>query len=295
MRVKKHPSGNEFILAGDVLVRNFTKFTVAPTQLTNMFSKDDYNVVMRNQELNKNHPKIADEVIRFNDVVIVSDGYDFENRHLFLTNLPRSVAIIAVNKAVNKWGLLSPEIAPEDRRVVNAYVVNNPYKECMTYMPPKSLNYFPTCIASIRTNHEFLKKYPGNVYTYMPTPDKTFGTDIKDGYCIDDYRNPICAAIGLAYRWEAKRIMLVCCDDSFEEKRDFAVQLDNGLYTYPHHIKSKEIIDANLYWLTHQEDKEVKVADFSSGPKYANTAYISSEEDALDFFRDQEEGTPNVT
>jgi hypothetical protein len=42
------------------------------------------------------------------------------------------------------------------------------------------------------------------------------------------------------------------------------------------------------------EDREVKVVDYSSGADYVNAVYIKSEEEALNFFRDQEEGTPDV-
>jgi hypothetical protein len=125
-------------------------------------------------------------------------------------------------------------------------------------------------------------------------PEVKFGVERKETYYIDDYRNPICAAIGFAHQFGAEKILLLCCDDSFKEKRDFSVELHNGLHTYPHHVRSQEIIDANLYWLTHQENKEVKVADWSSGGEYKNAEYISDEEGVIAFFKDQSEGTPNV-
>jgi hypothetical protein len=103
---------------------------------------------------------------------------------------------------------------------------------------------------------------------------------------IDDYRNPICAAIGLAYRFGVQRLMLVCCDNSFDKPRDAAVQMKNGLWTYEQHLRSHDIIDANLYWLTHQKDAEVKVADWSNGPEYVNATYISSAQEAIDFFKE---------
>jgi len=86
---------------------------------------------------------------------------------------------------------------------------------------------------------------------------------------------------------------LMCCDESFSKERDYAVKLKNGLWTYPQHIRSKEIIDANLYWLTHQENKEVKVVDFSDAGDYFNATYINEEKDALNFFATGEE--PNGT
>lgn len=291
MRIKTHPSGNEYIRAGDVWVRNFTKSNLAPLQVTHMFQPEDYARVLQNQEMNKNHPKISNETVIFKKVVIVSDGHKFDERHKLISKLPRDVAILAVNEAMRKWGLMHPKMEPAERRTINAYVCNNPYPQAMTFLPSKDNKYYPTCIASVRANFEFLKKYLGDVYTYMPTSEEKFGHEAKEEYYIDDYRNPICAAIGLAHHFGVQKLMLLCCDESFEEKRDFAVELKNGLWTYPQHLKSQEIIDANLYWLTHQEEKEVKVADYSSGADYTNAAYITTMEEALDFFQDQEEGT----
>ncbi len=67
-----------------------------------------------------------------------------------------------------------------------------------------------------------------------------------------------------------------------------AVELENKLFAYPSHLRSFEIIDANLHWLTSQEHKKVEVADFSSGPKYKNALYIHKAEDLLGFFKDED-------
>lgn len=293
MKIRKHASGNEYIHAGNVWVRNFTKKNVAAVQLGHLFEPDDYGIVLKNEQLNSMKPRISDESIRFKNVVIVSDGYGFKDRHKLISKMPKDVCVIAVNKALNKWELLSSTTPPAERRTINAYVINNPYKSSLGYLPAKNSKYFPTCVASIRTSHEFVSKYVGDVYTYMPTFENTFGFDTPERYHIDDYRNPVCAAIGLAYQFGVEKLMLMCCDDSFEDQREDAVQLHNGLWTYKPLMRSHEIIDANLYWLTHQEENEVKVVDYSSGPEYVNAAYIESGEDAYSFFQNQVEGTPN--
>lgn len=295
MLIKKHRSGNEYTYAANVWVRNFIKESVVPTAISHMFEKQDYGLVLKNDQMNSNFPKISNEKIMFDKMVIVSDGYKFEERHKFLNKLPKEVAIIAVNKALNKWSLMSPKTPTNERRTINAFVTNNPYPESLSCLPPTNSKYYPTCVASIRANHVFLKKYAGDVYTYCPVSDDLFGMEHKESYYIDDYRNPICAAIGLAYRFKVSKLLLLCCDDSFEEPRIGSVKLSNGLHTYPQHIKSQQIIDANLYWLQQQENRKVVIADFSSGRDYINAAYINSEEQALFFFKDQEEGPTDVT
>jgi len=294
MIIKKHKSGNEYVKCTDVWVRNFIKNDVYPITSTELFDRNDYGLVLKNEQMNLNYPKISDVKIMFNKVVIISDGYDFEKRHLFLSKLPKDVAIIAVNKALKKWTLMQPNTTSINRRSINAFVVNNPYKECFDYLPNPNSKYYPTCVSSIRTNHNFLKKYKGDVYTYVPTPEEKFGLNHKENYYVDDYRNPICAAIGLAYHFGVSKLMLVCCDDSFEDQREFSIKLTNNLYTYPQQIKSQQIINQNLFWLTHQENKNVRIANFSDGPECINSVYIKSEEQALLFFMDQEEESQDV-
>lgn len=294
MRIKKHNSGNEYIFAEGVWVRNFTKESLTRLNLTHMFDQSDYHLVLKNEEMNRNHPNIANERLQFEGMVIVSDGPDFENKHLFLNKLPRTVAILAINTVLSKWKLMSSKLPSSERRHINAYVANNPYKECLRFMPARDAKYYPACIASTRTYYDFLKRYSGDVYTYTPTPEIAFGVSRSESYFIDDYRNPICACIGLAHQFGVTKLMLLCCDYSFKEKRDFSVQLPNGLFTYPQHIKSQRIIDANLYWLKNQEFRKVEIADYSSGIDCTNAVYIKSEQEALNFFRGQEEGTQDV-
>lgn len=293
MNIRKHPSGNEYLRAGNAWIRNFTKERVASLQIGHLFSEQDYQLVLRNEEMNKNKPMVSDEVLSFKKVLIVSDGYKFAERHKIISKLPKDVCVLAINKAMRKWSLLSQNTPISDRRTINAYVINNPYKEAVDFLPSKESRYYPTCVSSTRTNNDFIRSYLGDVYMYRPTFENTFGYDTPEKYHIDDYRNPVCAAIGLAYRFGVEKLMLMCCDDSFEDRREGAIHLLNGLWTYEPLIRSHEIIDANLYWLTHQEDKEVKVVDYSSGPEYVNAAYINNDEDVCSFFVDQVEGTPD--
>jgi len=293
MILKKHSSRNEYVRAGDVWVRNFTKLQVPFLSLTGLFDKKDHQLVLANEYKNKGIGRISEEKVSMAKVVIISDGYAYRWKHLLLAKMPKDVHVLAVNRAMRNWKLMSRRLPAHEQKSINAFIVNNPYPECMSYLPGPDSPYFPTCIASTRTNHRFLEKYPGNKYVYEPSTEESFGQTPTARYCIDDYRNPICAAIGLAFRFGVQRLMLISCDDSFAESRDGAVELDNGLWTYPHHTRAHAIIDANLHWLTHQEEQEVAVADWSDGPKYANANYISNEEEALSFFRDNEEGTSN--
>ena len=281
MRIKREKDKNEYINASNVWVRNFSKSGVKPISLNQLIDPQDYKLVLSNEVSNrsKNLSKIDEENFFFPKIVIVSDGYQFSTRQKILKDLPPDVAIFAVNHALAKW-----ELIPS--RAINFYIVNNPYPECKFNLQQKH-QYYPSCVASSRTNSEFIKKYKGNLFLYEPSQQIGFGQLANNKYCIDDYRNPICASIGLAYQFGVQKLMLFCCDDSFEESRQGAVQLQNRLWTYPQHIISHNIIDANLYWLSHQEDKEdkeVKISNYSSGPEYFNSTYINEEHEVIDFF-----------
>ena len=290
MKIKKHPNGNEYIRAGDVWVRNFTKSECQAVQLEHMFSQNDFEIILKNQQLNLNYPHVSEEILNFKKIIIVSDGYGFDKSQEILAKLPKDVCILATNRSLAKWKLFSQKTPPEMRRTINGYIVNNPYRTAMNFLPSNGSNYYPTCIASIRTNNEFLKKYLGNIYTYVPTFESNFGSQTIERYHIDDYRNPICAALGLAYQFGAKKIMLFCCDGSFKEQHDNAVRLPNNLWTYKPLLRSHEIIEANLWWLKNLKNDDVIVSDYSSGPKYVNAEYIKSEEEVCSFFADQSEG-----
>lgn len=286
-RIRKDPATrNRYLPAGGLWVRNFTQHGVTATSANNLISVTEHTHMLHNEMTNRtlNLGNIADEKFHFPNVVIVSDGYDFDNRHLLLGKLRKDVCIIGVNGALASWKLWNID---GDRRAMNMYVVNNPYQECMSYLPKHK--YFPSCVASIRTYPDFVRKFMGQRYVYEPSPERFFSTSRPQTFYVDDYRNPICAAIVLAFRFHVQRLLLLCCDDSFTKERPAAVRLDNGLWSYPQQLLAHDVIDANLYWLSHQENLTVSIANYSSGPECVNANPVSDVEGAIKFFEQ-----PNV-
>lgn len=283
MRFKKHLNKNTYLLTpSGIWVRDFTRNSVPYIDINSLVSKSDCQLLLSNELENRmrNLQHIDTEGFRHRNVVIVCDGYNFKTKQQLLVDLPEDVAIIAVNGALAGWDLVK-------KRRINYYVVNNPYNECMGFLPWHN-RYFPKCIASMRTHSEFIKQYSKNkgvVYRYMPTPEEGFSGIRSDAlYHIDDYRNPICAAIGLAYHMGVEKLMLFACDNSFSEAKPGALLLKNGLYTYPQHITSQEVIDGMFYWLRHQGDLDVEIGDHSSGIEYNNATYITTDR-MSEFFR----------
>lgn len=279
MRLKKTPDGNQYCLTkNNMWVRNFTIDQVPFCDINKTIEKKDYFLFLQNETKNslEKYTWIDSEEIQMTDVLIVSDGYDFERKHKILENIPKDVTIIGVNGALSKWNVAS--------RNINWYVANNPYEECVRYLP-RRMRIMPKCIASSRTNYKFLSAYRGSKFKYYSTNESSYsGIGFKETkWQIDDYRNPICAAINLAYRFGAEKIMLFCCDDSFSDERAGSVKLHNNLYQYEQQNMAHGIIDGCFYWLKNHPYFETKICDHSSGEIYEYAPYIK-EEDVLPFF-----------
>jgi len=285
MRIKKHPNKNQYYLSEDnIWVRDFTRLNTANVDI-NTSNKQDFDVFFGNEITNRRrkYPRIDNEHLSFESIIIVSDGYNFNNLHRHLAEIPyKTAAIFAVNGALKKWDL----IKNDPKRSINYYVLNNPFTESLSFLP-KTHRYFPPCIASSRTYPEFLECYPGDKYLYIPAYNNYYKTPFEQpNYYIDDYRNAICAAIGLAYRCNVRRLLMFCCDDVFKDERPAAIQLENGLWTYPQQMISHNLINSNLYWL---KTTGVSIGMTGHGPKFVYSEYIN-ESLILDFLKGKFDG-----
>ena len=121
MKIKKSLN-NEYIQGGGIWVRNFAFDSNTPFCESRLYDQEDYSMIIKNEQVNSERPKIADELLMFEKVLIVSDGYNFSHRHQLIEKIPKDVCVLAVNGALKDWKLTG-------KRSINAYVVNNPYQE----------------------------------------------------------------------------------------------------------------------------------------------------------------------
>lgn len=282
--IKKHKNKNNYWMNNGIFVRDLTKENCVSKDINYLYEEKDYEIILENESINqsKKYMIIDHESIYHQKILIISDGLNFETFHQELYKIKNDVAIIAVNGALKKWKLVGKNCPEEKKRAITYYVVNNPYDQCSWYLP-KDHTYFPKCIASTKTNYNFLNKYQGIKYLYFSSNDDKFsGLEISGYRKFDDYRNPICAALSLAYSFNPSKIAILGSDECFTQEKPSSIKVNNELFCYPQQIKSNLFIDGMCYWLSKQN---ISIVNNSEGTKLNNSEYIKNE-DLVNFFED---------
>jgi hypothetical protein len=279
-KIKKYLNGNKYLLTPQSKwARDFTRYSVPFIDINKTIKSEDHFLFLKNEFENRisRYPWIDSEKIYHPNIIIISDGFEFNKIQKIIEELPSNITIFAVNGALKKW---------QNSRNLNYYIINNPYEECIKFLP-NTRKILPKCIASSRTNSKFLKNYNGAKFRYYSVNEKEYiGSDSKEvSWQVDDYRNPVCASIVLAYKFGVEKLLLLCCDDSFAEERPGSLKLENGLFTYPQHLIAHGLIDASLYWLKNQEFYNVKLGNCSCGPIYKNVERVDLD-NIKSFFED---------
>lgn len=280
--IKNTKDRNRYLLTNSGWwVRDFTQ-SYSPIDINDLLNEHEYKLLINNEIeiLSMMIPEVESEYLpKFDKVLIVCDGYKFKEKRHILNDIPKDVCIIAVNRALANWEI---QASGSVKRKINYYLVNNPYLECMSYLPTHE--YRPKCICSLRTNPKFIKKYNGQCLYYVPTINKKFGKKHKGVKTVDDYRNPICAAMTLSFRYKVKKLGLFCCDNVFDIPKPSAVKLSNDLWMYPQNQIAHELIDGLAYWLQQIEQPKIEVVNYSSNTEYKFIKYID-ENNLVEFFR----------
>jgi hypothetical protein len=263
---------NEYIKTPNynIWIRNFCNTSSSSIDINSTIKETEYFLFLKNEFQNniRKYQWADPENYNYTTAVIISDGYDFNKLHNLLEK-NKNVCFFGVNNSLKKWN--------NEKNSLNFYVVNNPYEECLRFLPPKNKKSLPRCIASNRTYPEFLDQYNGLKERYSPVNEESvrFNKPSDVYFQIDDYRNPVCASINLAYRFGCQKIFLLCCDDSFVENKPGSVLLENNLYTYPQQNIASEVIDCCLHWFK----KSGGVTGYHSMcKKLQNAEYIKQED-----------------
>jgi hypothetical protein len=279
MRIKKINKNNYILSKDNVWVRDFCSVKSGPDINKLYATENELWIENEFKNLRKSKLDLPLDQLNYENIIICSDGFDWQNKQKIIGKLPNSlVKIIGTNGSLSKWEMVGEKA--EIKRSMNFYFVNNPYSECLGFLPRKH-NYYPSIISSIKTNPKFIENYKNQVYFYKPSEDGEYSTYPNlINLVLDDYRNSICGAISLAWKLGVKKLLLFCCDESFKEFKEGSVQMENGYFQYPQQIMAQNIIDKQLYWL---KQHNVEIFDHSKGIKYENAGYID-EESIFSFF-----------
>jgi hypothetical protein len=266
-RIKKIKN-SEFVKTTnyDYWVKDFTK-NGSSIDINSTITEQEYFVFLEN-ELKNNFQRynwFDPSEFYYRSAIIISDGFDFNEIHKILRR-KKDVCILGVNNVLNKWR--NEECEP------NFYVVNNPYEDCLKFLPKK--RNLPRCIASNRTNSQFLDRYGGMIYRYSSASEEkvNFNKTSDASFQVEDYRNPVCAAINISFKIGCENILLLCNDNSFPENRPGSVLLDNNFYCYPQQNFATEIIDSCFYWLKKNKNN---IFYNSKSKKMESAVYIESD------------------
>lgn len=238
---KKHKNSNEYLKVGDYWVRNFYGESLKAKDVNNFYYNVDIKYIIDNEMKNSNmrHPYLEMELFRkYKRTIIFSDGYDFEKNHKLFDRISPDVLCIAVNQAARFWNAASfPDFL----------LINNPDEVCLTGMP---VSKFPALIASRKTCNRFLQNYKNIIYIYDSVSDEYYESQVSKNseFHLDDYRNPICAAISLASKFVRGDIYLAFCSTAYKEKRDGMSEIDQGIYQYGPQSLADKMVDGNLFW-----------------------------------------------
>ena len=238
---KKHKNTNEYLRVGNYWIRNFSGESLRPIDINNFYYNIPLQNIIDNEMRNGNlrHPQLEPEIFsKYTNLLIVSDGLGFYDNHELFKSINSSTCVITVNQAARFW---NASIFPD------YFLVNNPDDSCLVGLPIKR---FPKLIASRKTSHSFLQKYKNIVCMYDAVPDDYYESHISKNseHRLDDYRNPICAAISLANKFFHGNIFLAFCSSAYKEQREGTVEIEPGVYQYPPQKTADEIIDGNLFW-----------------------------------------------
>lgn len=269
MRIRQR-SRNRYLRTADGLwVRDLTAAAPA-VDINPLTAPADRELLVANEVANSSGKWQTFEPRFSRHVCVVSDGHGFDGHRDLLEGLPPHVTIVGVNRSLARWKVPG--------RAMSHYLATSPYDEALGGLPTAH-RYFPPCLASVRTCPQFLRRYRGQVHLYRPAREEGFGGSPRGSLpVLDEYRNPVCAAVSLAYLLGATKILLFCCDDSFADERPGAERLPNGLWSYPQHRIPHGLVDGMLHWVTRQEERRVVARSFSHGRDFANAPYIPAAE-----------------
>jgi hypothetical protein len=263
--IKLHKNKNEYFLTDDkIWVRNFTKTGIKPVDINNFYSEKEIQLLLNNEVKNGEIQTLdlMSEIKNIRKVLIISDGYGFDETEKLLASLPNDVKIIANYGACRFWDF---------KRLPNYMVITNPFDDALLHLPTK---IFPYLIASSRTNNNFLKRYVNTIIKYYPTPDENYESPLShnNSLYVDEYRSSIATSINIAHKMNCEKICIAYPINAYDKQRPATEKIeDTDLFFYPQQKIARNIIDANIFWYKLSKPKcNISYTGIKNSIKFAN-------------------------
>ena len=243
--VKNLNQGNQYLnVEKNTWVRDFTLNHVLPIDINNLIQEEEIKTFISNELINNTlkFPKFETKDLSNKNVFIVSDGFGFDDINDILQNINiKNKFIILTNNSLKKWNNFN--VLPD------LFVENNPYKNALNNINSK---IFPNCLLSNRIYPEFVKMYKyKNINFYNPTPSSKFNSTSENEISnyLDDYRNPICAAINYCFLCNVENIHLLYCSEGMVKEKSASLLHNDGIhYQYYQNKLSDKIINGMIFW-----------------------------------------------
>jgi hypothetical protein len=246
---------NEYSLTNNLWIRNFTRDDTRPVDINDLYSENEIQLCIENEIKNSKLivPNIATENFDIHTIVIISNGFGFRDNHKKLIesiSTYEGKQIFCVNNTVLLWNA---------KKYPNFFLTNS-------FNRPSGMNFYPRLLCSQRMDYDFLKNYRNNKFVYSPTQNYKFSSpNSLDETCfIDEYRNPICASINCAYKFNATRIFLAFCSEGYENEKDGMINVEENLFMYPQQKVANDVINNMIFWYRYS-NPNVKI--FHTGVK----------------------------
>lgn len=265
--IKKFKDNNEYCLSGQTWVRNFLNEFVPAYDINNLYSDEEIRKCIENEISNSKIgiSNIETESFSFEKVFIVSSGFGFKENYVNLfqnININRNNVVFSVNNVPKLWMY---EKRPQ-------YYISSNFQGSNNFM------FQPILVASSRSSYDAIKAYKNLKYFYNPCPNYKFQSpfSIDSISYIDDYRNPICASLGICSRFNVKEIYLAFCSEGYNFYKP-GMNKVNDFYIYPEQEIANDIINKIIFWMK-LKNKDLKIYYTGLKNSFTLAKYLETQE-----------------
>lgn len=221
---------------GNVYIRNFCN-NKKNIELDNIYDEYDLNIINKNSLENK---EILNSSLYLEKYQYFSTAIIYGNNNIPEKYLNNNFLKIGINYSLKEY-----------YKYLNIYCCNNPYSDCLNFLPNFNCDKWPQGFFSYRVSPNFIKLYKGNKSSYN-TPVCIHGNypiNFNNYIVLEDHRSIILTIFNLCFKIGIKDIILINTENYIKEYKEGSIYIKKDLYMYPQQILDLSIVSAGSYWL----------------------------------------------